>query len=141
MKTILAVDVGRNYGVAVMRDGEIVYTQNHTFQSLATMKLAVQEIVDEWNPDIIISGRPTRFPQVIASHSKYLAILELICELYEMGYHEIIDSQAKKTVFGKGVMPKEKIQEWAEKEVGKKLTQDVSDAVLFCYHIKKITSA
>ena len=139
ISTILAVDVGKSMGISVMRDGVIVYADDFTFTTLSSLRKTISSVVADYNPDIIVSGRPTRFPQVIASHSKYLAILELVCEANDMQYHEIIDSQAKKTVFGTGVMAKDMIQKWANDFTGRKLTQDCADSVMFCEYVQKIT--
>lgn len=131
----LGIDVGKKTGWASSgMAGKI------KFKSLLHYMKSIEAIIHEFKPDIIVSCRPTRFPQVIAAHSKYLAIIELLCEINSIQYYEGIDSEMKKLVLNKGNAKKPEIISWANEFIGWSISEDEADALMFSEGIKKICS-
>lgn len=132
---ILAFDPGKKSGIAIKSKGK-VRTIPYEFKSLQHLLNTLEPLVTENDIEIIAAGRPTRYPQVIAAHSKMLAMVEFLCEEYELPYHETIDAEAKKEVLGKGNAKKEDIEAWGSKIVGPGKTQDEYDALMFVHYIE-----
>lgn len=129
---ILTFDVGKK-GAWCFKDGDYEITGRISFASLAEYLKIVKELVDLHKPQLICAARPTRFPKVIANHSKMLAMIELAAELREIRYYEVIDSECKKSVLGKGNAQKEQVMAWS-KAKGFDITEDESDALMFANH-------
>ena len=130
MAKALAFDVGKHTGIAFWDDIG-VEVEHLKFQTLNTFHQKALLEISKWNPDGVIVGRPTRYPQVIAAHSKYLAMIELACEKRDVPYFETIDSEAKKFVLGNGTAKKDEIGEWAKGFIDGPITEDEADAMLF----------
>jgi len=131
---VLAIDVGAKAAWAFENE-----TGKLTFKTLWTFMSEVEQLVYDHEPDLLVSCRPTRFPQVIAAHSKYLAIIELVCEIHNIQYYEGIDSQMKKAVLLNGHAKKPDIIKWAKVESGnKKISEDEADALMFTRGVLKL---
>lgn len=135
----LGIDVGRDMGFCFMDDFE-VWTTKYKFVTLQHFRSYILAKIDLYNPDIIISCRPTRRHKVIAFQSKLLAIVELCCENRDIQYQEAIDSSCKKEVLGDGTAKKDTIIQWAKKVAqNETLSEHEADAVMFCEFIRGIT--
>jgi len=128
---ILAIDVGQKGGLAI-KTKKGLETRPWKFTGLEELLNMVEPILTEQEIEFVIVGRPTRFPTVIARHSKMLAIIELLCQEYDIPYYETIDSEAKKEVLGKGNAKKPEIAEWGEKILPGK-SEDEYDALMFLF--------
>ena len=133
---ILAIDVGRTSGFAFL-DGEYLETGELKLQSLDQYFKFVKDLILKYKPDAVCSARPTRFARVIAFQSKLLAIVELTTERAELPIFELIDSECKLAVLGKGVIPKEHIIDYVSKKYNiSALSEHESDAVMFAEFVQ-----
>lgn len=129
MYSVLAIDVGKT-GAWAYRDSVGIESGPFNFTDLVSYEKAVKALVREMKPDILVTGYPTRFYNAIVRHSKYQAIVELVCQNTGCEYMEINDSQAKKSVLGKGKAEKEEIMKHFNVT-----SPDEADASLFATHV------
>jgi hypothetical protein len=85
------------------------------------------EVLEKYNADLIICGKPNRYYNVIASHNKYIGILCLTAEKNAKSLIEINDMSARATVFpGKGGT-KDKVKPFFPVD----MSEDEMDAIIF----------
>lgn len=130
---ILAVDVGKETGWWF-----------HPFQSGSSFKVEnlrifykhIAKIVKNFKPQIILTGYPTRFYNIVKKQSEMIGVLKLIALQNDCFIIELQDAHCKKVVFGNGKMKKEGIMEHYSED-----NQNVADARMFidCY-LKEINS-
>jgi len=126
--TILAVDIGKATGVAVMVKGEIEHKQKIVFKSLAQYESELKEIINVWKPTHIVTCKPNRYYNTILLHGRLLGILELLSEKCKVpNYNEFHDSEVKKAIFDSPRAKKEDVMEFYDEP-----DNDIADAVMFC---------
>lgn len=134
---ILGIDVGKMSGWAVFSENYPSKTGCMTFKSLKRYQRFLQGLVTHYEPDLIVSCRPTRFARVIAYQSKLLAIVELVAEESNLQFYEGIDSEMKKLVLKNGIAKKPEIIEWATNLLGREVTEHEADALMFTHGMFK----
>ena len=126
---ILSFDIGKK-GAWCYKNSKIsdIYeSEELDFITLQAYLKTIQRLLYFYKPDIVLAARPTRYARVIAYHSKLLSIIELVCEMHKIQYYEVIDSQCKKTVFGKGNIKKPEIMARYNEN-----SEHIADAKMFC---------
>ena len=138
----LCIDVGRISGWVFMSDSVVCAHEEIKFVSLNDYLTKITHLIREYKPDLIASARPTRHARVIAYQSKLLAIVELAAEKNDKPFYELIDSQCKKEVFGRGVVPKDEIIEYMRgKHDIDELSEHIADSMLFCEYLQLTVKA
>jgi len=97
-KAILGVDVGaKNTGVAFL---DPVGTENWFFktESYTNFFKILNNYIDKWQPQVIVTGKPNRYYNVISSHNRYIGILCLLAEKYQIPVVELNDTTARHVV-------------------------------------------
>lgn len=128
---ILGVDVGRQYGLAIV-EGNDIRTCSDKFKPTDTfleLWYKFSDLLDDENIDLVVCCEPraggyNRGMNGIVLHSKMIAIIQVACE--ELGIPIILkpDNTMRKTVFGKDIGKK------AAHEKLKRPTEDESDALV-----------
>ena len=141
-KVILALDVATTTGWSVMIDGEIEAHGHFKIDSLGKLKQEITGLIILWKPTHVIAASPTRFFNTIFLHGKFFGVIEYTLEKFGLSFWMDktakgkatlpIDSKMKKAIFGKGVVSKQEIMDWAGVQ-----QEDQADAVMMATYLNK----
>lgn len=127
-KTIIGIDVGmKNFGIAVYSEKK-KHKSSFATKSFLNFKFVVENFLKAYNPDLIVTCRPTRFGNVVAQHNQLIGVLMLICE--DFGVQMVIDTdtECRRILFGK--MPRKGAKNYAHQLLGDEFNgdKDAADA-------------
>jgi len=91
---ILWIDVWKASGYYFNEDNYWTFS----FASLHQYYIEGEKLIHDFAPEVIACWLPTRFYNTIKMHYAMLAIIELLCERYNITFLWMIDSSAKKLV-------------------------------------------
>lgn len=137
-KTIIGIDVGmKTFGVAIYSDQK-KFKSSFKTKSFLNFKFVVENFFKAYNPDLIVTCRPTRFGNVIAQHNQLIGVLMLICEDYGTQLVIDTDTECRRILFGK--MPRKNAKDYAHQLLGDEFDgdKDAADAWIMAkaYHKK-----
>lgn len=130
-KRIMGVDVGmKRFGVALY---DPISPQNRIKTSYETKSLSgfygqITKDILKFNPDLIVTCRPTRFGNIIAQHNQLIGILCLVSETLDYQLVIDTDTECRRILFGK--MPRKGAKDYAHKLLGNEFDgdKDAADA-------------
>lgn len=94
-------------------------------------------MINIYEPEVIVVGKPNRMYNVIASHNRYIGILCMLAEEQDIALVELNDMTARATLWpGKGGYKKDQIQKLTGIE-----DPDRSDAYVFAHAYAKMLEA
>lgn len=127
---VLAIDIGTHWGWC-FQDQVGRETGTEKFHDLATLNLDFTTLIQKYKPDIVVSCAPVRFYNTISKHCRFLGVLELVCQKYEVQYHEVSEKTCKAQIIGSGKAKK--------KDIAKRYkckTEHENDACMFAEYVR-----
>jgi hypothetical protein len=98
---ILAFDVAKNNGVAVVDDGDVKDSKHFTFKTHEQYYEAVCKILDHIKPEAIVTAKPNRFYNTLFAHAQYIGIISLVAEQRGIPVFLLLDPEIKSWAFPK----------------------------------------
>lgn len=128
---VLSFDLGKRSGWYSNCEN---FGKSFNIQDLRGLYSRVIRLIEDLKPNVIIYPVPTRYHNVMRKHYQYIGIINLVAEKKEIQTIEVIDSQAKKVVLGKGKASKQEIMDEMRIQ-----DSEIADAKMFTiWYLKSI---
>ena len=106
------------------------------FESLVQYHKKIKDLLDVYNVDLVVCGRPVRYFNTLKMHFAMLTLIEYEAEKRWIQFETVLDSQCKKLVLGNWRATKDDVMEWSGID-----HPDISDAALFSKYMEKLLQA